>query len=49
MEESALPRLSPTVCNGPLLSWRTRVIYWMMDSATPPCGCAQNDGIGRDV
>ena len=36
--ESALPCPSPTVCNGPLLSWRTRVIYWMMDSATPPCG-----------
>ncbi len=30
-------------------SRRKRVILEMMDSATPPCGCAQNDGMVGDV
>ena len=30
-------------------SRRVKVIPWMMDSATPPCGCAQNDGMVGDV
>ena len=29
-----------------LLSRSARVILWMMDSATSPCGCAQNDRVG---
>ena len=28
---------------------RERVILSMMDSATPPCGCAQNDSIGGGI
>ena len=30
-------------------SRRVKVILWMMDSATPPCGCAQNDGIAGSI
>ena len=30
-------------------SRRVKVILWMMDSATPPCGFAQNDGIAGDI
>ena len=30
-------------------SRRKRVILEMMDSATPPCGCAQNDGMVGDL
>ena len=30
-------------------SRRKRVILEMMDSATPPCGCAQNDGIAGSI
>ena len=30
-------------------SRRVKVIPWMMDSATPPCGCAQNDGIAGSI
>ena len=30
------------------LSRRAGVILWMMDSATPPCGCARNDSISVD-
>ena len=48
MGKSALPRPSPTACDGPL-SRRAGVILWMMDSATPPCGFAQNDGIAGDI
>ena len=44
-------------CSSPALthpsetapSRRVKVIPWMMDSATPPCGCAQNDGMVGDV
>ena len=44
-------------CSSPALthrlrrppSRRARVILWMMDSATPPCGCAQNDGIAGGI
>ena len=30
-------------------SRRVKFIPWMMDSATPPCGCAQNDGIAGSI
>ena len=30
-------------------SRRVKVILWMMDSATPPCGYAQNDGIAGGI
>ena len=44
-------------CSSPALTHRLRRpplpegegYSLMMDSATPPCGCAQNDGIAGDV
>ena len=42
------PTLSHRKRRSPL-SRRARVILWMMDSATPPCGFAQNDGIAGDI
>ena len=42
------PALTHRLRRSPL-SRRAGVILWMMDSATPPCGFAQNDGIAGDI
>ena len=42
------PALTHRLRRSPL-SRRVGVILWMMDSATPPCGFAQNDGIAGDI
>ena len=42
------PALTDRLRRSPL-SLMARVILWMMDSATPPCGCAQNDGIAGSI
>ena len=47
--ESALSQnLTHRLRRSPL-SRRDRVILSMMDSATPPCGCAQNDSIAGGI
>ena len=42
------PALTHRLRRSPL-SRRAGVILWMMDSATPPCGFAQNDGIAGGI
>ncbi|MGB0229615.1 MAG: hypothetical protein ACPGD7_16880, partial [bacterium] len=46
--KTLIPGPHPPYATAPLTR-RARVILWMMDSATPPCGCAQNDGIAGGV
>ncbi|MEC9172863.1 MAG: hypothetical protein VYC97_09720 [SAR324 cluster bacterium] len=48
MGKCSSPTLTHRLRRSPL-SRRDRVILSMMDSATPPCGCAQNDGMVGDV
>ena len=47
--KSALPRILTHRLRRSPLSRRDRVILSMMDSATPPCGCAQNDSIAGGI
>ena len=47
-EKCSTPALTHRQRRSPL-SRRAGVILWMMDSATPPCGLAQNDGIARGI
>ena len=47
-EKCSTPALTHRLRRSPL-SRRAGVILWMMDSATPPCGFAQNDGIAGDI
>ena len=44
----SIPALTDRLRRSPL-SRRAEVILWMMDSATPPFGFAQNDGIAGDI
>ena len=48
MGKCSSPTLTHRLRRSPL-SRRDRVILSMMDSATPPCGFAQNDGIAGDI
>ena len=48
MGKCSSPTLTHRLRRSPL-SRRDRVILSMMDSATPPCGCAQNDGIAGSI